>query len=331
MIERVQKIIANAGLMSRRKADLLVSEGRVTINDRKAIVGDKADSERDVIAIDGKRIRRERKEYIIFNKPKFVICSMEKLQKGKSILSYIKIKERIYPAGRLDFDSEGLVFLTNDGELTNLIMHPRYETEKEYLVDIDTQITDEHLESLRKGIMLEDGMTWPVKISTVSGSRTSLDLIMHEGRKGQIKRMFSSLGYYVKRLLRIRIGNILLGKLESGKHRNLSEDEIEKLRILILKSGKLKPAAEKTLAEKPDAPEDKAGEKEIYAAPFGNKPNSESRSKINNDEINHNEISNNPINHNPVSNNSPNALKNSSAKKPKAAMNKILRGKNHSG
>jgi len=231
-MERIQKIIANAGLMSRRKAEGIIMNGRVLVNGRKAVLGDKADSETDKIEVNGKRIVPEKKVYIIFNKPKSVICSMERLKEGKSISDYLNLKERVYPAGRLDYDSEGLVFLTNDGAITELITHPRYETEKEYIIEIDNSISEKDIEQLRHGVMLEDGMSWPAKVEILD-NRMRLDITMHEGRKAQIKRMFTALGYKVLSLARIRIGSILMEHMLPGKYRELSFEEISGLKKIL--------------------------------------------------------------------------------------------------
>jgi 23S rRNA pseudouridine2605 synthase len=236
-MERVQKIIANSGLMSRRKAEDLIKEGKVLVNGKPAVIGDKAEADSDKIAVNGKTLVPERKIYLIFNKPKYVICSMERLAEGKSIFDYVKIKERLYPAGRLDFDSEGLVFLTNDGKMTDLLTHPRYETEKEYIVELDKSVSDDDLDRLRKGIMLEDGMSWPAEVEILD-NRMRLDIIIHEGRKAQIKRMFIALGLKVTMLKRIRMGNILMEHLLPGKHRELSYNELSGLKKTLDKNYK---------------------------------------------------------------------------------------------
>ncbi len=233
MIERIHKIISSYGLISRRKAEELIEQGRISVNGKIAKIGDKADSEKDLIKIDGKPINKERKRYIVFNKPKFVLCTMEHVPGRKSLSNYIRIKERIYPAGRLDYDSEGLVFLTNDGEITNRITHPRYEIEKEYFVKINKPIREPDVHLLRKGIMLEDGMSWPARVKVLNDERTILSIIIHEGRKWEVKRMFQKLGYEMNSLLRTRIGNIFLGDLRQGRFRKLSYQELQNLKKLL--------------------------------------------------------------------------------------------------
>jgi 23S rRNA pseudouridine2605 synthase len=231
-LERVQKIIANRGYCSRRKAEDLIKAGRVSVNGKVCFLGERADPEKDKILIDGKELNPQRKTYIAFNKPRFVLCTMEKFPGRRSIANFLRVGEKIYPAGRLDFDSEGLVLLTNDGELTNIITHPRYETEKEYVVWIDRPISKSDLKSLRNGLQINGKKSWPLRARTLENMRT-VEIIMHEGRKHQIKEMFAELGYNVVRLLRTRIGNISINGLLPGRHRKLSYEEIRNLRRML--------------------------------------------------------------------------------------------------
>ncbi|MEM0231269.1 MAG: pseudouridine synthase [Candidatus Woesearchaeota archaeon] len=225
-LQRVQKIIANSGYCSRRRAEQLILEGRVSVNGKRCQLGDKADAFVDRIMVDGRELAHERKTYILFYKPKFVLCSMEKTPGRKSIADFVRVKERVYPAGRLDFDSEGLVLLTNDGEITNLITHPRYETEKEYLVWIDRPIKSKDLKLLRQGVDFNGSKSWPLKAETLEDSK-AVRIIMHEGKKHQIKKMFEVLGYKVVRLLRVRIGSLSINGLAPGRYRKLSFPEIK--------------------------------------------------------------------------------------------------------
>ena len=166
MEERIQKIIAQMGIASRRKAEEIIAEGRVTVNGKIALIGEKADASKDHIKVDGKLlIRREPKVYLMFNKPKNVVTSLADPQGRPTIKDYLKgIRYRVFPVGRLDFDSEGLLFLTNDGDFTNAVLHPSRKIPKTYMVKVKGIIDDNKINKLRQGVRLEDGRTLPAKV-----------------------------------------------------------------------------------------------------------------------------------------------------------------------
>jgi len=222
---RVQKILSNYGFCSRRKAETLIEEGRVRVNDRIIHVGDKA-TEKDKIFVDNKLIEGEKKVYLMFNKPLNCICALEDKQ-YRTIMYYIKIKERVFPIGRLDYNTTGLILLTNDGDFANNIMHPRYEIDKTYVAEIDKPIIDAHMEKMEKGIVLEDGLTSPARVKKIE--ENMIEVTIHEGKKRIVRRMLKQLGYKVITLERARIGKLDLGNLKVGQYRNLNEEDKKKI------------------------------------------------------------------------------------------------------
>lgn len=233
MEERLQKILAQAGLGSRRACEELISEGRVTVNGRVAALGQKADARADAIGVDGTPIARaERHRYVILHKPRGVISSLDAQGDRNTVIDLVPFPERLYPVGRLDMDSEGLILLTNDGELTNRITHPRYETEKEYRVLVRGTPDDERLATWRRGVVVEGKRTAPAQVfrQERAGDNTWLKVIMHEGRKHEIRDIGIALGMPVQRLIRVRLGTVLLGALKPGEWRELTTAEVASLR-----------------------------------------------------------------------------------------------------
>ncbi len=235
---RVQKIIANVGIASRREAEKMIEEGRVTINGVPAKLGDKADPEKDHIKIDGKLLKVKKTEnvYIILNKPKKVMCTTNDPEGRQTVLDLLKgIKNRVWPVGRLDYHSEGLVLITNDGELSLRLTHPKYKIEKVYEVKVKDLPDEKKIEKLKKGIWLEDGKTAPCEISFIKKTTENswFRIILKEGKKRQIRRMFHAIGHDVMKLKRISMGPIKLGKLPVGSFRFLTEREIINLKKLV--------------------------------------------------------------------------------------------------
>ncbi|HMK42513.1 MAG TPA: pseudouridine synthase [Dissulfurispiraceae bacterium] len=231
MLERIQKIIAQAGIASRRAAEDLIREGRVTVNGRPAVIGMKADPLQDHVKVDGKLITgRQPKVYYLFYKPRGVVTSMADPEGRPTVLDFFSgMGLRIYPVGRLDYDSEGILLVTNDGDFANAILHPAGEVVKTYAAKVRGDITDEQLERLRKGLRLEDGMTAPAKVRRIKAAESNswVQIAIHEGRNRQVRRMFEKVGHPVLRLKRISVGDFSVGRLKPGEYRELSPAEVK--------------------------------------------------------------------------------------------------------
>ena len=228
-MERLQKIIARAGICSRREAEKLILAGKVSV-DGKIIreLGAKAELNQK-IRVDGKLLTLDaEKIYIMLNKPRGYVSTAKDERGRKTILELINISERIYPIGRLDLNSEGLILLTNDGELTNALIHPRFEVKKTYRAKISGVLTEEKLDLLRAGIELDDGLTAPAEIYMLD--KDLVEITIHEGRNRQVRRMFSAIGCDVKRLRRIKFANLTLDGLKVGKWRELTAEEVAELK-----------------------------------------------------------------------------------------------------
>jgi len=235
MEKRLQKILADLGIASRRKAEELIADGRVTVNGKVAELGQKADPLRDHIKLDGKLLTRpaEQKVYFVLNKPVNVLTSLGDEDERPKVKDFFKgIKERVYPVGRLDFDSEGLLLITNDGELAHAILHPSKKMPKIYSVKVKGVLDEKALTKLRNGIRLEDGRTAPAEVKPIKMLKQNswIEITIHEGRKRQIRRMLTAVGHPVIRLIRIRIGSITLGALKPGDIRRLSNEEVKRLK-----------------------------------------------------------------------------------------------------
>ena len=241
--ERLQKLLAQAGYGSRRACEEYLTEHRVTVNGKVADLGAKADPVRDVIKVDGKRVHLTAKKiYIALNKPIGVVTTNADEFGRETVRDLIDLEGQFFPVGRLDADSEGLVLLTNDGDLANVLTHPRYEHEKEYRVLVEGQPDEGTLKAWRRGILLEGQMTAPAKVDVIDAERgqTWLRVIMHEGRKRQIREVAGMFGYRVKYLQRVRIGPIRLTNLKVGQWRHLSASEVKQLQTLIERKQKPK-------------------------------------------------------------------------------------------
>lgn len=240
MEKRLQKILSEMGIASRRKAEDLVLEGRVVVNGRIATLGMKADPSKDHIKVDGKLIiRPEPKVYIILNKPRNVVTSLHDPEGRPTVKDFMKgIKYRVYPVGRLDYDSEGLLLLTNDGDFAHAVLHPSKKISKTYLIKVKGIPENTEVEKLRTGVKLEDGVTAPAKAKKIRMTENNawLEMTIHEGRKRQIRRMLEKIGHPVLKLKRIRINGIGMGKLEPGGHRYLTPEEVNKIKREVLVS-----------------------------------------------------------------------------------------------
>lgn len=233
MAERLQKILAQAGYGSRRSCEELITEGRVRVDGRVAVLGEKAGPE-SVITLDGKRIRQaEPYSYIALYKPRNVISSVDDPAGRRTVRQLIPEVTRLYPVGRLDWDSEGLVLMTNDGELANRLTHPRYGHTKEYRVLVARRPEREQLETWRRGVVLEDAYRSApaeVRVESTAGKGAWIRVTMGEGRKRQIREIAASLGLPVVRIIRVRISSLQLGGLKPGEWRRLSEDDVRRLK-----------------------------------------------------------------------------------------------------
>jgi 23S rRNA pseudouridine2605 synthase len=234
MEERLQKILARCGIASRRSAEDMILEGRVTVNGKIAVIGTKADFAKDHIKVDGKLIRKtESKVYIMLNKPEKYITAKSDPEGRPTVMDLLKrVKASVFPVGRLDYNSEGLLIMTNDGDLANAMTHPKNKIPKTYLVKIDGFLEDKDILSLKKGIRLEDGVTAPAKVRKVKEMTANswIEITIYEGKNRQIRRMLDHLRHSVIKLKRIRIGGLQLGSLPSGAFRYLMPDEVEKLK-----------------------------------------------------------------------------------------------------
>ncbi len=234
MKERLQKILAHAGFGSRRACEDMILSGRVTVNGQVAHIGSKADIQIDLVKLDGKLVRLpESYQYIALNKPRGFLSTVSTPDPRPTVLDLVPSKSNLYPVGRLDVDSEGLILLTNDGELANQLTHPRYEHEKEYRVLVARQPASEQLEAWRRGVVLEDGhkaAPAQVWVEKPFGKGAWLGVVMHEGRKRQIRETAGLLGLPVVRIVRVRIGTLELGRLKPGEWRHLTEAEVASLK-----------------------------------------------------------------------------------------------------
>lgn len=239
MTERIQKIISASGLMSRRAAEKLIQEGRVCVNGIKANLGDKADAQTDAITIDDSPLSvRNEKQYYVLNKPAGYVTTMHDEKERKNVSSLMKgVKSRVYPVGRLDMYSEGLLIMTNDGELSNALMHPKQNIVKTYYVTVAfgalTNIRDAAA-IMRKPIEIDGALTHPAKVEILSVKPDTLEaelkVSISEGRNRQIRKLCDSAGLRVRRLLRISEGPLELGDLETGRWRKLTEEELAALK-----------------------------------------------------------------------------------------------------
>lgn len=244
-LERLQKVLAQAGIASRRKCEEYIVAGRVTVNDETVTtLGAKVNPDEDIVKVDGKRVRLQHKLYIIFNKPKGVITSAKDPEGRQIVGDYLKeIKERVYPIGRLDYDTEGLLLLTNDGDFAQLLTHPSHHVPRTYHATVKGVPHGDLLDKLREGIVLEDGKTLPAEVEYVDvdpeRNVAIISITLYEGKNRQVRRMFEAIRYPVQKLKRISFGDLQLGGLTRGKYRKLTGDEIEHLRANAADSHKI--------------------------------------------------------------------------------------------
>lgn len=232
-MERIQKILANSGVASRRKSEELIKEGRVKVDGKVVTeLGTKV-SKKSIIEVDNVKISSEEKEYYLLNKPRGVVTTTSDEHGRKTVVSLIETDKRIYPVGRLDYDTTGALILTNDGEFANNITHPKNQIDKAYVAKINGILTIADIMALKKGVMLDDIKTSPakVKIKKVDNKNkvSIVEITIHEGKNHQVKRMFEKLGYEVLKLKRERIAFLTLKGLSSGDYRSLTPKEVNQL------------------------------------------------------------------------------------------------------
>lgn len=229
---RLQKFMADCGVASRRKSEKLIEAGKVKVNGHTARIGDKIDPKKDLVTVGGKKINKvDKLYYIMLNKPRGYLTTVSDEFGRKTVMDLVDIKARVYPVGRLDKDSEGLLLLTNDGAFANLLTHPKHSFAKVYRVTVRPAVSDEILDELRNGIEIDGRKTAPCDVSVITEEegRVVLEFILREGRNRQIRKMCDAVGLEVARLKRVAIGPVKLGMLQTGKSRQLTDNEIKKL------------------------------------------------------------------------------------------------------
>ena len=234
-MKRLNKFLAECGVGSRRKCDVLIQEGRIAV-DGKVVQspGQSVDESRAVVTVDGRKVSAAIKlVYILLNKPKGYVTTVSDELGRKTVLELIPNGARVFPVGRLDKDTTGALLLTNDGDLTYKLTHPKYNVEKVYQVLLSQPITEKYVKKLQNGIMLEDGVTRPCFVKIIGKDKRTVELTLMEGRKREIRRMLQALGYDVLKLKRTKFATLSLIKLSPGKWRYLTEEEIEKIRSIV--------------------------------------------------------------------------------------------------
>lgn len=232
-MERLQKVIAQSGYTSRRKAEELIINGKVSVNGEVVTeLGTKVSGNDDIV-INGVHLSKEDKEYFLLNKPRGVISSVSDEHDRKTVVDYIKTNKRIYPIGRLDYDTTGLILLTNDGELSNILMHPKSNVEKTYLAKLNRFFDKEDLFKLKSGVLVDGIKCLPTKVrikdNDLKKNTSLVEITIVEGRNHIVKKVFENLGYLVDKLTRIQYGFLMLAPLKSGEYRKLSIKEVKKL------------------------------------------------------------------------------------------------------
>lgn len=232
---RLQKFLAECGVASRREAENHVAAGRVAVNGVTAKLGDKVNPDEDEVTLDGRKVERDEKVYIVLHKPKGVVTSVKDTHNRKTVLDCVPgVRARIFPVGRLDLDVSGTLILTNDGELAFRLTHPKYQVDKTYLVKVRGTVTPEEADELRSGVTLEDGRTAPAAISVLKTNTNAslIRLMIHEGRKRIVKRMCAAIGHPVLELRRLSVGSLSAEELVPGEWRHLHAHELAELRRL---------------------------------------------------------------------------------------------------
>ena len=242
---RLQKMLADCGVASRRKAEAMIENGQVRVNGKVAVIGDKVDPKKDKVTVNGKHIVSERNVYYMVHKPRGFITTTHDEMDRKCVMQLVSdIPERIYPVGRLDKDSEGMLLMTNDGDFANQMTHPSMHVPKTYRVTVRPSVNEDQLTQLAMGILLDGKKTLPAQVRVISQQpgRVVLEITLYEGRNRQIRNMCAAIGLEVARLKRVAYGPVKMGMLQPGEYRRLTLEEVKKLR-------KAAKEAERTLKE----------------------------------------------------------------------------------
>ncbi len=234
MQERLQKVLARAGICSRRKAEEYIRAGRVRVDGHVVTtLGIKVDPDRQRIECDGKPVQlSEEKVYFLLNKPKGFVCTLHDPQGRPTVVSLLRsVPQRLFPVGRLDVDTEGALILTNDGEFAHRILHPRFEIHRTYRARVRGCPSEDKLDRLRRGVVIDGRRTWPARVRVIrrSAGASELEITIHEGRKRQVRKMCAAIGHPVENLRRIAYGGLGLGSLPVGKFRRLSQRDLNRL------------------------------------------------------------------------------------------------------
>ena len=227
MRQRLQKILAAAGVASRRKSEELITVGRVAVNGVTASLGDSADPAEDVITFDGRPLQAEKRRYILLNKPAGCVTTLSDPQGRPTVMDLVDVPERVYPVGRLDADTKGLLLLTNDGLFSHRVAHPRYEMDKVYVAEVVAPLPEQGKKALETGIELKDGRTRPAQVRLLTADRRMIEIIIHEGRNRMVRRMLEAAGSPVICLERTRLGPLDLTGVPRGKWRDLQGRELD--------------------------------------------------------------------------------------------------------
>lgn len=230
--ERLQKVLAKAGVGSRRAVEEMIAAGRIKVNGTKAVLGRRVDALKDVVEVDGSRVPLGADlRYYMLNKPVGVVSTADDPEGRPTVLEYVEVPDRLWPVGRLDIDTEGLIVLTNDGDLTHHLTHPSFEVPRTYLAEVKGSVKERTLRTLARGVDLEDGTTAPAQVDLLDRMAGSalIEITIHEGRNRQVRRMFDAVGHPVVRLARTAVGPVRLGRLKPGDLRRLSPEEVRSL------------------------------------------------------------------------------------------------------
>jgi pseudouridine synthase len=233
--ERLQKVLAHAGVGSRRAVEDMIKARRVKVNGEVAELGRRIDSHKDVVEVDGSRVPLQADlVYYLLNKPVGVVTTSSDPEGRSTVLDLVDVEQRVWPVGRLDVDTEGALIVTNDGELTNLLTHPRYGVPKTYVAEVKGTLASKAIKALARGVELEDGRTAPAEVAVIerTPAGTLVEITITEGRNRQVRRMFEEVGYPVRRLARVAIGPLELGHVKPGRFRRLSGVEARSLYAL---------------------------------------------------------------------------------------------------